>query len=469
LLCEFPDRDIVPGSHGESLHSSILCLVCHSPLANTSLTQITFQRTKRAHHNPVPTQDRVGLASSRNTSFHHIVKDLNQTYNLGIILPDHSKPQQEREELAEFDPEYSRCDQICARISYLHSQQDEIVLKKVLANFVHEAKAESQKWVVLPSSSSRGTPPKASTAGERLRLQEVLLELLDRCVPPTTQLHLFGQATRLKMEPPSPRRSKRPSDDDDSSGSSSKKKRMAPFPGLTTPTKTVKPHAIDSVPTRRRVVATFSSQSDPDSTGSTSFGSAVGDLPAPASSASKPAGFQIPSRLRSQMPPPQTPQGGPRNIQTWINQIPSAQGSSGAGTTRAADASDDDVQFTGARVKQPPPAAAAPPAPPTPAAVAQTSPASTVFHSVPDDSRSEVIVLDEESPPRFRAPAQPSTVELTMAPQNAPPPSSFPMVIPQPVSPVSPPMTPVEAPRMTAAQRSELAALKKRLEGSWRK
>jgi hypothetical protein len=310
-----------------------------------------------------------------------------------------------------------------------------------------------------------------------LRLQEVLLELLDRCVPPTTQLHLFGQATRPKMEPPSPRPSKRPSDDDDSSGSSSKKKGMAPFPGLTTPTKTVKPHAIDSVPTRRRVVATFSSgesrgsargpsQSDPDSTGNTSFGSAMGDIPAAASVADKPGGLQIPSRLHSQKPPPQTPQGGPRNIQSWINQIPSAQGSSGAGTTRAADQSDDEVLFTGARVKQPPPAAASP-APPTPAAVAQTSPASTVFHSVPDDSRSEVIVLDEESP-RFGAPAQPSAVELTMAPQNAPPPP-FPLAIAQPAAPASPPMTPVEAPRMTAAQRSELAALKKRLEGSWRK
>lgn len=215
-----------------------------------------------------------------------IVQRLNRDYNIGLTLPN-------PDVLPRLvDEEYRRCDQIRNRLAYLIERRDGL-LERALASFVHEAKAEGEKWVFVSSDLGSGPrdPPKAATAGQQFRLQEVLLQLLDRYAPPTTPLldnfsqppadqarcaratqttstayvartiHFYTDldvVSNPEMDTPS---RKRPSDDEELSPSEnvSKKRRGRSRPAPPLAPKVVS--VLDKVPSRRRLVSDSNSNS----------------------------------------------------------------------------------------------------------------------------------------------------------------------------------------------------------------
>jgi hypothetical protein len=228
-----------------------------------------------------------------------VVRDLNKTHNVGLILPDPTSSPSQR-----FDEEYRRCSQIRDLLAHIIAKDDG-TLQRVRASFVHEVKAESQKWVVISSSPSNSLP-RAETAGEKLRLQEVLLELLQRCVPanplsfsslaaensrasqesqvsrdsipsqtsrhsrasqkrlnPRQQIIPIETEVDMEVETPPKRRCKRPSDEELSPSECAAKKRKgkASNPSRSSPKAF---SALDQVPRRRRA-QTDTSSSDSSS------------------------------------------------------------------------------------------------------------------------------------------------------------------------------------------------------------
>jgi len=168
---------------------------------------------------PEPTTPR----KKRADSVDNIIATLNHDYNVAIQLPDKSLTPSHRRERAKFDLEYDRCDKIYRGIHFLYFQSEE-ELQRVLHVFHFESKAASQKWVrkpragldVLPSSSDAY---RASTPGERLELQTILLDTIDLIktslqplLPSSTSTVVNGQHGSL-MGPPQPLAAKRPSCD----------------------------------------------------------------------------------------------------------------------------------------------------------------------------------------------------------------------------------------------------------------
>lgn len=129
---------------------------------------------------PEPTTPR----KNRPDSVDKIICNLNLEYNLAIELPDKSLTPSHRRQRARFDAGFDLCDKIYRGIHFLY-YQNETALSNVLHSFHYESKAACQKWVPKPRADPDSLPSstdacRASTPGERLELQTLLLGLIDR-------------------------------------------------------------------------------------------------------------------------------------------------------------------------------------------------------------------------------------------------------------------------------------------------
>ncbi|KAK3495208.1 RNA dependent RNA polymerase-domain-containing protein [Neurospora hispaniola] len=136
----------------------------------------------------------------RNSPVEEIINRLNNDYNLGIqCVADTTLTPHRRKELAESDEDFGRHDKIYRALNFLYWRKDDS-LNQAEANFFIEAKAASSNWVpkahadpdTLPWSKE---PPRAATAGQQWALQTVLLEVLNRFMPPpnNTPGRTFGR------------------------------------------------------------------------------------------------------------------------------------------------------------------------------------------------------------------------------------------------------------------------------------
>ncbi|EAA29811.1 hypothetical protein GE21DRAFT_4945 [Neurospora crassa] len=136
----------------------------------------------------------------RNSPVEEIINRLNNDYNLGLqCVADTTLTPHRRKELAESDEDFGRHDKIYRALNFLYWRKDDS-LNQAEANFFIEAKAASSNWVpkahadpdTLPWSKE---PPRAATAGQQWALQTVLLEVLNRFMPPpnNTPGRTFGR------------------------------------------------------------------------------------------------------------------------------------------------------------------------------------------------------------------------------------------------------------------------------------
>ncbi|KAH7631954.1 RNA dependent RNA polymerase-domain-containing protein [Sordaria sp. MPI-SDFR-AT-0083] len=125
----------------------------------------------------------------RNSSVEEIINRLNADYNLGIqCVADATLTPHRRKELAEGDESFGRHDKIYRALNFLYWQKDES-LTQAETNFFIEAKAASSNWIPKAHAdpdtlSWSKEPPRATTAGQQWQLQTVLLEVLNRFMPP---------------------------------------------------------------------------------------------------------------------------------------------------------------------------------------------------------------------------------------------------------------------------------------------
>ncbi|KAL0472956.1 RNA-dependent RNA polymerase [Neurospora intermedia] len=136
----------------------------------------------------------------RNSPVEEIINRLNNDYNLGIqCVADTTLTPHRRKELAESDEDFGRHDKIYRALNFLYWRKDDS-LNQAEANFFIEAKAASSNWVPKPHADPdtlpwSKEPPRAATAGQQWALQTVLLEVLNRFMPPpnSTPGRTFGR------------------------------------------------------------------------------------------------------------------------------------------------------------------------------------------------------------------------------------------------------------------------------------
>ncbi|KAM7219061.1 RNA-dependent RNA polymerase [Rhypophila decipiens] len=122
---------------------------------------------------PLPSTPR-----KRDSRVDEIIQKLNNDYALNLQLSDPTITPQRRKELANENPEYARWSRIHSCLHIL-SCKDYGVLDKVLHSFDLEVEAESQNWI------PRFTKGALPTAGQRLKMQNMLLTVLDSALTHT--------------------------------------------------------------------------------------------------------------------------------------------------------------------------------------------------------------------------------------------------------------------------------------------
>ncbi|KAM7200870.1 RNA dependent RNA polymerase domain containing protein [Naviculisporaceae sp. PSN 640] len=120
---------------------------------------------------PLPSTPR-----KRDGTVDDVILKLNADYCLGLQLPDPSITPQRRRELAAENSEYARGTKINQCIRLL-SFKDNDLLHKVVHSFGLEVEAESQNW--FPRFTLGRDYP---TAGQRLKMQNMLLGVLERAM-----------------------------------------------------------------------------------------------------------------------------------------------------------------------------------------------------------------------------------------------------------------------------------------------
>jgi len=411
----------------------------------------------------------------KTTKLQVVVRRLNDDHNLRIILPDAKNTPTHL-----VDEETSRCDQICSRLSQLIAHGEKH-LEQALSSLVHELRAESQKWVIIPTPlSGSQDPPRATTSGQQLRFQEILLEHLNRLLPsasPPPQPTQSAQTTRSqstgiysRMETPSNPACKRPSDEEISPSEGASKRRRGKDPAA--------PHlvnpfsALDKVPSRRRGLndsssnSSFKTTQENHASGMTSddqFGDDESEIAKQLQDdiwshsqrvavAKKPPTKPVPS-TRTEIslshalkisPSQKRPTGLTESrTESWVNQV-----------------------HHGARPVAPSPRSAvrasAIPKPqglPIRPCLSVVSTSSTNYHSLEEaGDEIEVVILDDSPPP-----APPTASNVTPRPTKsalAPPPIQ--------TTPVRTPVTPAKTIVTLSPQTPALKNLHKRLHGIWR-
>ncbi|KAL0933776.1 RNA-dependent RNA polymerase [Colletotrichum truncatum] len=131
--------------------------------------------------------------STQGKPHHDVIEKLNNEYNLGIELPDETSTPRSRSTRAKFDIAFARNKKIVENIQH-HYYMETGSLDKILHSFRFEARAASQKWLRSTScyDSTSATPesPKATSPGEVLELQTLLINVLDK-VGPQVKARIF--------------------------------------------------------------------------------------------------------------------------------------------------------------------------------------------------------------------------------------------------------------------------------------
>ncbi|KAK0711886.1 RNA dependent RNA polymerase-domain-containing protein [Lasiosphaeris hirsuta] len=106
-----------------------------------------------------------------------IIDSLNRQYNLGIQIPDGILSPSQSMHLGSQNGDYNRWRKIKSVMQFLY-YKDNQGLEASLQSFSYEAKADSETWIPRPVLNLDGTP-KAQTPGQKLKLQETLLKVLE--------------------------------------------------------------------------------------------------------------------------------------------------------------------------------------------------------------------------------------------------------------------------------------------------
>ncbi|KAL2261483.1 hypothetical protein VTK26DRAFT_4058 [Humicola hyalothermophila] len=121
--------------------------------------------------------------AKRNGPVEDWIHKLNFEYALGVQLPDPTLTPSYRKQISEKDEHFARSDRICTGIRVLYWKRDG-TLERALDSFFSRAKEDSLRWVPKPRADpdtlpSSRIPPKAQTSEQRVRLQTILIGILD--------------------------------------------------------------------------------------------------------------------------------------------------------------------------------------------------------------------------------------------------------------------------------------------------
>lgn len=215
-----------------------------------------------------------------NVAIEKVIQKLNDDYGLGIEIPDPTLSPSRRKQLGEENEQYARWNHICRGIRFLYYQRGDS-LDQALNNFFNEAKAASLRWVPKPRADpgtlpSVRRPPKAQTEGQQWNLQSILIDVIDSVMAqtrpplllprlntnsvsgpsvPSTTLHpaRSEESDAGSSGSPASARSKRSFDGEYDYGAKRPRGKEPRVPPIPSPTSTALAHALDNVPTRRRL------------------------------------------------------------------------------------------------------------------------------------------------------------------------------------------------------------------------